>query len=246
MQKVKRLNKLKKFWFNEKPKQQKLRSKKTLPYLLDNVPEIVIERLPVYIRILSKLEEQGKEKISSKILGELLGISPAIIRKDLNYFGGFGKQGVGYQIKELKETLKTILGLDGTWNVGVIGLGRLGNAIATYKGFANAGFRIVALFDTNKSLHGNKIGRITIQPLEELERSIKTRNIKIAIIATPSNQSQNVVNKLVASNIKCILNYSQSSPKVPDGIILKPVDPISTLQSMAFHLKNEHLTNNHR
>jgi redox-sensing transcriptional repressor len=232
LQKVKRLNKFKKFWFNEKPKQQKSRSKKTLPYLFDNVPEIVIERLPVYIRILSKLQEQGKEKISSKILGELSGISPAIIRKDLNYFGGFGKQGVGYQIKELKEILKTILGLDGTWTVGVIG--------------ANAGFRIVALFDTNKSLHGNKIGRITIQPLEELERSVKTRNIKIAIIATPSNQSQKVVNKLVASNIKCILNYSQSSPKVPDGIILKPVDPISTLQSMAFHLKNEHLTNNHR
>ena len=85
MQKVKRLNKFKKIWFNEKPKQQKSRSKKTLPYLFDNVPEIVIERLPVYIRILSKLQEQGKEKISSKILGELLGISPAIIRKDLNY-----------------------------------------------------------------------------------------------------------------------------------------------------------------
>ena len=88
--------------------------------------------------------------------------------------------------------------------------------------------------------------KATIQSLDELERSIKTRNIKIAIIATPSNQSQNVVNKLVASNIKCILNYSQSSPKVPEGIILKPVDPISTLQSMAFHLKNEHLTNNHK
>ena len=162
MQKIKRLKKLKRFWVNENPKEQKSRNKKTFPDFFDNVPEIVIERLPVYIRILSKLQKQGKEKINSKNLGELSGISPTIIRKDLNYFGGFGKQGVGYQIKELKETLTTILGLDGTWNVGVIGLGRLGNAIASYKGFANAGFRIVALFDTNKSLHGNKIGKITI------------------------------------------------------------------------------------
>lgn len=209
--------------------------------LFNNVPEIVIQRLPIYIRILSKIQKQGEPKISSKILGELSGISPGIIRKDLNYFGRFGKQGSGYQVKELKETLKTILGLDGTWNVGVIGLGKLGNAIASYPGFEKAGFRIVALFDTNKTLHGKKIGRITIQSLNELKRSVKTRNIKIAIISTPSNQSQNVVNKLVDSGIKCILNYTQSSLKVPKEIIMKPVDPISTLQSMAFYLKNDHL-----
>ena len=138
------------------------------------------------------------------------------------------------------------MGLDGTWNVALIGLGRLGKAIASYPGFAKEGFRIVALFDTNKSLLGTKIRRISIQPLDELKRSVKTRNIKIAIIATPSSQTQNVVNKLVASDIKCILNYAHSSPKVPSDIILKPIDPISTLQAMTFHLKNAHLkTNNY-
>ena len=226
----------------KKKSEKEIPKRKNSP-LFNHVPEIVIQRLPIYIRILTKIQKQGKLQISSNLLGELSGISPGIIRKDLNYFGRFGKQGSGYQVIELKDTLKTILGLDGTWNVGVIGLGKLGDAIASYTGFTNAGFRIVALFDTDEKLHGKKISRITIQSLDELKRSVKTRNIKIAIISTPSNQSQDVANRLIDSGVKCILNYTQSSLKVPKEIILKHVDPISTLQSMAFHLKNYHLNN---
>jgi redox-sensing transcriptional repressor len=201
-----------------------------------NVPEVVILRLPLYIRVLSQLDEDGVTVISSHQLGELLQITPAQIRKDLSYFGRFGKQGRGYNILFLLKELKHILGIDHGWKACLVGVGRLGRAIVNYPGFSPGGFEIVAAFDVDESKSGSLIGSILVQSVKDLPTKISDDGIQIGIVAVPSSQAQDVIDHLVKHGITGILNYAPIAPIVPKTVTIRNVDPVLSLQSMTFYM----------
>ena len=200
------------------------------------VPEVVIDRLPQYVRTLTQLLEEGIEVTNSQQLGAQLQVTPAQIRKDLSYFGRFGKQGRGYRVRHLLTELKQILGLDAEWNVAVIGVGRLGNAILNYPGFNPDGFHLVAAFDNNPENVGREVGGIAIQAMDTLAATVVSRDIAIAIVAVPSAHTQSVVDQLVACGIKAILNYTPINAQVPPEVRLRSIDPVLALQSMTYYL----------
>ena len=200
------------------------------------VPEVVIDRLPQYVRTLTQLLEDGVEVTNSQQLGAQLQVTPAQIRKDLSYFGRFGKQGRGYRVRHLLSELKQILGLDAQWNVAVIGVGRLGNAILNYPGFNPDGFHLVAAFDNNPENFGRDVGGIAIQPMRDLAETVVSREITIAIVAVPSAHTQSVVDQLVDCGVKAILNYTPINAQVPPGVRVRSIDPVLALQSMTYYL----------
>lgn len=200
-------------------------------------PEVVVMRLPVYTRALAQLAAEGQEVVSSQELGQLLRVTPAQIRKDLSYFGRFGRQGRGYNIRRLMAELQHILGTDRSWAMALVGVGHLGEAILNYRGFAPQGFNIIAAFDTDPQRIGKKMGGITVQRLEEVREAIVARKIDIGIVAVPAAATQKVIDLLVAAGIKAILNYAPSGAQVPAGVRKRDIDPVLALQSMTFYLK---------
>ena len=200
------------------------------------IPEVVITRLPQYVRILSRLLAERVEVVSSQQLGEKLQVTPAQIRKDLSYFGRFGKQGRGYSVRHLLDELKQILGLNIHWNVAVAGVGRLGRAILSYPGFTPDGFHLVAAFDNDPQIVGQRVGGLTVRPLEELYRVVKEKGISIAIVAVPSDHTQEVIDRVVECGIRAILNYAPINPQVQAGVHVRNIDPVLSLQSMTYFL----------
>ena len=203
----------------------------------DGVPEVVVLRLPQYVRALADLLRRNVQVVSSQQLGEQLQMTPAQIRKDLSYFGRFGKQGRGYPVNYLLGELRQVLGLERTWNTCLIGIGRLGRAIISYPGFTPEGFNIVAAFDAASEEVGQSIGPLVVQPISDLDSTIKDRDIRIGIVAVPSNHAQEVIDELVRCRVSAILNYAPISPQVPEGVHVRNIDPILSLQSMTFYLK---------
>ncbi|MCL0028730.1 redox-sensing transcriptional repressor Rex [Dehalococcoidia bacterium] len=203
-----------------------------------DVPEVVVLRLPIYVRALTQLQREGSEVVSSQQLGIRLQMSPAQIRKDLSYFGRFGKQGRGYNIEFLLAELEEILGLNREWNACLIGVGRLGRAIINYTGFAPEGFAIVGAFDSNSVRVGTKVGDLTVQPMTELMGSIAADRVTIGIVAVPAAQAQSVIDLLVQLRIRGILNYAPVAPHVPQGVVMRNIDPVLSLQSMTYYLKD--------
>jgi redox-sensing transcriptional repressor len=201
------------------------------------VPEVVIQRLPLYVRVLTQFARSGEEVISSEQLGSRLQMTPAQIRKDLSYFGRFGKQGRGYDIAMLESELRSILGLDRTWNAAVIGMGRLGRAVVSYPGFAPEGFNITAAFDANDEIVGQTFSGITIQSISQLSKSVAELDIRIGIITVPVDHAQEVIDALVEAGIKSILNYAPLSPQVPEGVTVRGIDPVLSLQSMTYYIR---------
>ena len=197
---------------------------------------MVIDRLPQYVRTLTQLLEDGVEVTNSQQLGAQLQVTPAQIRKDLSYFGRFGKQGRGYRVRHLLTELKQILGLDAQWNVAVVGVGRLGNAILNYPGFNPDGFHLVAAFDNNPDNLGREVGGIAIQPMVDLAATVASRQITIAIVAVPSAHTQTVVDQLVDCGVRAILNYTPINAQVPPGVRVRSIDPVLALQSMTYYL----------
>lgn len=200
------------------------------------IPEVVISRLPMYLRALALLKFEGVEFISSRGLGARLRMTPAQIRKDLSFFGKFGRQGRGYNVSRLHSELQQILGLDKKWLMALIGVGRLGRAILDYKGFASEGFKIVATFENDPNLIGKKVSGVLIEDIAELETSLKDKKVDIAIVAVPSSDAQMVIDKLVKSGISAILNYAPICIRVPRGVRLQGIDPVLALQSMTLYL----------
>ena len=200
------------------------------------VPEIVISRLPQYVRILNRLMEDGILVVSSQQLGEKLQVTPAQIRKDLSYFGRFGKQGRGYSVRDLLDRLRQILGINSPWNVAVVGVGRLGRAILSYPGFNPDGFHLVAAFDLNNSVVGETIGGLVVRNMEELDQVVAREKISIAIDAVPLEYTQHVVDQLVACGVKAVLNYAPMAPQVREGIRIRNIDPVLSLQSMTYYI----------
>jgi redox-sensing transcriptional repressor len=203
------------------------------------IPDVVIDRLPMYARALSALERGGREVVSSQELGSQLGITPAQIRKDLSYFGRFGKQGRGYNVKTLLEELHTILGLDREWSMVLVGVGQLGRAIMQYGGFGPQGFKILAAFDADPGVIGETIELLTVKPVADLARALEGIHVDIGIVATPAASAQDVIDALVESGVKAILNYAPIAALVPPHVHIKDIDPVLSLQSMTFYLKNE-------
>lgn len=201
-----------------------------------DVPEVVVIRLPQYIRALATLVDRGVEMVSSQQLGEALQVTPAQIRKDLSYFGRFGKQGRGYVVTHLLSRLKEAVGLDRQWNVGLVGVGRLGGAILSYPGFAPEGFHIVAAFDANSNVIGTTIGNLNVQSLDELQETINERKINMGIVAVPGRYAQGVTDKLVDCGIKAVLNYSPVILLAPPEVKIRNIDPVHSLQTMTFYL----------
>ena len=202
------------------------------------VPEVVILRIPKYVRILDQLRLSGRVVISSNDLGNLLQITPAQIRKDLSYFGKFGKQGRGYDIDYLLLALNKVLGIDKAWKACLIGVGRVGTAIINYPGFSPHGFEITACFDTDESRTNEKIAGIPIQQLENIKSFVQTNKIKIAIVAVPASKTQSVVDLLVSVGVKGILNYAPITPVVKNDIVIRTIDPVASLQSMTYYLRD--------
>lgn len=201
------------------------------------IPEVVIERLPVYARALAILESQGRDVVSSQDLGDQLGVTPAQIRKDLSYFGRFGKQGRGYNVRRLREELRQILGLDRTWDMILVGVGHLGQAILHYGGFGPQGFRVVEAFDATPSVIGRQIGTVMVRDVAELKARLTGRKVDIGIVAVPAADAQHVIDILVEAGVKAILNYAPIAAHVPHGVHVRQVDPVLELQSMTYYLK---------
>ena len=200
------------------------------------VPDIVVSRLPLYLRSLQRMSQEGRKVTSSQELGERLGISAAQIRKDLSQFGEFGKQGTGYQIKYLIEQLSTILHVNRVWDMAVVGAGDLGRAIAGYQGFANRGFRVAMIFDNDPAKVGTRIGEYVIQDEENLVDEIQNTGIQVAMITVPAESAQQVADLLVEAGIKAILNYAPINLSVPDGVYVQYIDPVIHLQRMTYYI----------
>ena len=203
----------------------------------NEIPEVVIGRLPVYIQKLNQLLREGREIISSTELAEHIGTTASQIRKDLSYFGGFGKQGSGYNIIKLLETLRGILNLNHPWKVVLVGAGHLGSALLSYQGFLQKGFEIVLALDSNPSLIGTKIAGIAIEPVERLEEFVKAHQVKLAILTVPASEAQKVANRLVESGIEAIVNYAPFTLKCPEGVHVSDIDPVLMLQKMTYYLE---------
>lgn len=200
------------------------------------VPDIVVGRLPVYLRALVHLLEEGQEVTASKDLAERLGISSAQIRKDLSHFGEFGKQGMGYDVAYLRDQLKRILQVDRQWDVALVGAGDLGHAVAHYGGFAGWGFRVACVFDNNPQKIGRRLGRFEICDATKLAEQVQEMGIKIAIVAVPANAAQSVVNDLVRGGVKAILNYAPITVTTPQDVYVQYIDPVVHLQRMTYYL----------
>jgi redox-sensing transcriptional repressor len=211
------------------------------------IPEVVIRRLTGYARALAYLQQEGVSVVSSQELGRRLGMTPAQIRKDLSYFYvrepganaksvGFGKQGTGYSVGPTLERIRQILGLTQEWPMILVGVGRLGRAVVGYSGFLEEGFRVVAAFDEDPQVIGQRVDDLIIQPLSELHETVARQGIQIGIVAVPAPAGQRVINLLVSAGITAILNYAPIAVHVPEHIKVRNVDPIVALQSMTYYL----------
>lgn len=201
------------------------------------IPDIVVGRLPLYLRALQRMLSDGRLVTSSQELGEILGISAAQIRKDLSQFGEFGKQGTGYHIEYLVKKLREILHIDREWNLAVVGAGDIGSAVVRYKGFADRGFTVCKVFDNDPEKIGTHIGDFVVQDVSEMTGAIRESGIQVAMIAVPASKAQEVVDQLVQAGVKAILNYAPISINVPPGVYVQYIDPTVHLQRMTYYLE---------
>ncbi len=202
----------------------------------NRIPDIIIGRLPIYLRALQQLTEKGILTTSSQELGEIIGISAAQIRKDISQFGEFGKQGTGYSVPFLIERLRDILKVDRVWEVVIVGMGDIGHALARYNGFTNRGFHINMIFDNDPQKVGQKVGDYEILDTAKLAEKVKQNKIKVAMLTVPASAAQEMADQLVKAGIKAILNYAPTSLNVPANVHVQYIDPATHLQRMTYYL----------
>ena len=200
------------------------------------IPHITILRLPLYLRVLTQLSNRGQPQTSSHELAQILQISAALIRKDLSYFGEFGKQGTGYSIPYLIEKLRDILKVNRVWEVVIVGMGDVGHALAHYNGFANRGFHVNMVYDNDPKKIGHKVGDFEVLDAGSMIEKIKGHKIKVAMIAVPATSAQEVADQLVKAGVKAILNYAPISLNAPDDVHVQYIDPVTHLQRMTYYL----------
>ncbi|MFA7676622.1 MAG: redox-sensing transcriptional repressor Rex [Candidatus Omnitrophota bacterium] len=197
----------------------------------------IIKRLSLYLRNLKRLEKVGVGIISSDKITQFLNVSSVQFRKDLSYFGGFGKPGVGYEVKQLSKEIENILGVNQKWDIALVGAGRLGGALSRFEGFSRFNLRIVCAFDNNKNVIGKRRGCVLVQDSKNLKKTVGKKKIKIAIIATPVEAAQNVCDELVNAGVKGILNFSPLVLRVPAGVCVSNVDMACELESLIYFAK---------
>lgn len=202
-------------------------------------PDVVVRRLPLYARTLAYLQQEGVKDVSSQELGKRINVTAAQIRKDLSYFGQLGKQGIGYKVDELLQHINRILGLSQDWNVVLVGVGHLGQAIARYSGFSEKGIHIVGLFDADPQKVGTEFTGLTIRHINDIGAVAQEHNVRMAIVAVSADRAQEVVNLLVKAGVQAILNYAPVSVQVPAGVWVRHIDPVSLLHSMTYYLARE-------
>lgn len=201
------------------------------------ISESVVRRLPIYLRYLNDLNLKGVQTVSSQELGMRLDLNPAQIRKDLAYFGEFGKKGIGYDVNYLIEKIRQILKLDQQINVALIGAGNLGHALCNYNMYLKDNMKIQAVFDNSPSKVGQKINHLTVEPLDKLPQIVKNEGIRVGIITVPSAEAQNVADQLTAAGIEAILNFAPTIIKVPSHIRVHYADFTADLLSLAYYLE---------
>ena len=200
------------------------------------IPDIIVSRLPVYLRALSRMQAQGQKTTSSQELGEQVGISAAQIRKDLSQFGEFGKQGTGYNIAFLVSKLREILQVERAWDVALVGMGDMGHALARYQGFSDRGFRVAMVFDNDPEKIGEQVGEYVIRDTREMGMAIREAGIRVAMVCVPAKVAQAVTTQLVEAGVRAILNYAPISLSVPAGVRVQYLDPSIGLQRMTYYL----------
>ena len=206
---------------------------------LEDPPDVVIRRLPLYARSLRYLLDEEIHSVSSQELGERINVTAAQIRKDLSYFGEFGKQGIGYDVEKLLNHIERILGLTQHWPVVLVGVGYLGQAIARYDGFNNQGLQMAGLFDNDPAKIGQMVGDFPILDYSHLHRVIREQQVRLAIIAVPALYAQAVADLLIEAGVRAILCYAPIILQTPDDVWVRYIDPIAVLHSMTYYLARE-------
>lgn len=201
-----------------------------------DVPEIVVRRLPLYLRALTSMAENNHLITSSQELAGRLGISSAQIRKDLSYFGEFGKQGMGYEVPYLRDQLRRILQVDRHWDMVLVGAGDLGHAIANFAGFKRWDYRIVAVFDNDPAKIGQMLGGLPVRDAAKLEQAVRALKVQVGIIAVPAEHAQEVAELMVRGGIRAVLNYAPIILNLPDEVRVHAIDPVVGLQGMSYYL----------
>jgi redox-sensing transcriptional repressor len=203
------------------------------------IPEATVARLPVYLRALYALAENGTATVSSEELAVAAGVNSAKLRKDLSHLGSYGTRGVGYDVQYLVYQVSRELGLTQNWPVVIIGAGNLGRALANYGGFASRGFRVAALLDADAGQVGSPVAGFAVRHSDEMESVIRQHRVSIGVIATPAGSAQGVCDRLVAAGVTSILNFAPVVLSVPDGVDVRKVDLSIELQILAFHAQRK-------
>ena len=199
------------------------------------IPEATVARLPIYLRALTSLADQGTDTGSSEDLAAAAGVNSAKLRKDLSYLGSYGTRGVGYDVDYLRYQIAREIGVTQDWPVVIVGIGNLGHALANYSGFSSRGFRIVALLDSDPARQGEPLGTMRIRAFDDLERIVAENHVAIGVIATPAVAAQDVADRMVAAGISSILNFAPTVLAVPTGVDVRKVDLSIELQILAYH-----------
>jgi redox-sensing transcriptional repressor len=200
-----------------------------------DIPDATVARLPVYLRALNALAEQGVMSCASNELAEQAGVNPAKLRKDLSYLGSYGTRGVGYDVEYLRYQIAREMGQTQDWDVVIVGVGNLGSALSAYQGFSTRGIRVAALVDADPHRVGTTVSDIVVSALDDLDTIVAERQISIGVIATPGTAAQEVADRLVAAGITSILNFAPALVQVPDGVDVRKVDLSIELQILAYH-----------
>jgi len=200
---------------------------------MSHISEPTVRRLSHYYRVLEEVAAEGKRMISSHLLAEREGITSAQVRKDLSSFGSFGRRGLGYHVEHLRQEIRTLLGLDRRWKVCVVGAGHIGSALLGYRGFADQGFDIVAVFDADADRVGRTVEGLVVRPMAQLSARDA---FEIGVIATPARAAQPVADALVAAGVQGVLNFAPRKLRVPDGIMLRNVDMTMEFESLSYAL----------
>ena len=200
------------------------------------VPLVVIKRLPRYYRYLGELLKNNITRISSTELSEKMNVTASQIRQDLNFFGGFGQQGYGYNVPLLYERIGSILGLDKGYKTIIVGAGNLGHALANYPGFANRGFELLGIFDADESVVGTTVAGITVKNISNLEEFVKEQKPDIAILTVPKTAVFDVANRLVACGIKALWNFAYVDLELPNDVVVENVHLSESLMTLSYRM----------
>ncbi len=202
----------------------------------DDVPQTTVRRLSIYLRTLGMEAASGTQSISSARLSALTGFTAAQVRRDLAYFGHFGRRGVGYAVEGLQAKIRTILGIDAEWALALVGVGNLGRALLAYRGFDQQGFKIIAAFDNDQRKVGAMVSGVRVDPVDNLACVIRDRDIQLAILATPADAAQEILDELVAAGIRAVLNFAPGRLHAPEDVKISHVDLSIEVEYLSYSL----------